>query len=48
MKLNLFEKMLSKIFRRYTYRIYKKGVIDCFNYSTTINTTTHKDFYKKI
>ena len=25
------EKILSVLFKRYTYKIYKQGLIDCFN-----------------
>lgn len=31
MELNFVDKILKKLFRRYTYKIYKKGVIDGFN-----------------
>ena len=29
--LNVFEKLLVYILKRYTYKIYKKGIIDGFN-----------------
>lgn len=32
MELNLFEKILSKLFRKYTYKIYTRGVKDGFNW----------------
>ena len=31
-ELNIFETILSKMFRRYTYKIYKKGFNDGFNW----------------
>ena len=30
-ELNVFEKMLTVLLRRYTYKIYRKGIIDGFN-----------------
>ncbi len=31
-KLNAFEKVLAILFKRYTYKIYRKGVRDGFNW----------------
>ena len=31
-ELNLLDKMLLHIFKRYTYKVYRKGVIDGFNW----------------
>ena len=30
-KLNMFEKILAYIFKKYTYKIYKQGYMDGFN-----------------
>ena len=32
-KLNAFEKILTILFKRYTYKIYKQGYMDGFNKS---------------
>lgn len=32
MKMNLFDKLLSYIFKNYTNKVYRKGVIDGFNW----------------
>lgn len=32
MKLNIFEKLLTYLLKRYTYKIYRTGVIDGFNW----------------
>ena len=34
LELNIFEKMLTVIFRRYTYKIYMSGVVDGFNWNS--------------
>lgn len=31
--LNIFEKILTIILKRYTYKIYRKGIVDGFNFS---------------
>lgn len=31
--LNVFEKLLAYILKRYTYKIYRKGIMDGFNFS---------------
>ncbi len=33
MELNIFDKILSQIFKRYTYKIYRCGVRDGFNWN---------------
>lgn len=30
--LNIFEKILTVILKRYTYKIYRKGIMDGFNW----------------
>lgn len=32
MRMNVFDRILSHIFKRYTYKIYKKGIIDGLNW----------------
>lgn len=32
MELNLFEHLLTHILKKYTYKIYKQGVMDGFNW----------------
>lgn len=32
MKMNIFDKVLCCIFKRYTIKIYRKGIIDGFNW----------------
>lgn len=31
MRMNIFDKLLSHIFKKYTNKVYRKGVIDGFN-----------------
>jgi hypothetical protein len=35
-ELNAFEKILSKIFKRYTYKIYSIGVKDGYNWQVNL------------
>ncbi len=47
MRMNIFDKILFCIFKRYTIKIYKKGIIDSFNWSNNVDnvndlSTTHK------
>ncbi len=31
--LNILDKLLSKILKRYTYKIYRKGIVDGYNWA---------------
>ena len=31
--LNILDKLLSKILKRYTYKIYSKGIVDGYNWA---------------
>lgn len=33
-ELNMFEKILTIVLKRYTYKIYRKGIVDGFNWKT--------------
>ena len=38
MELNMLDKILSHLFKRYTYKIYRRGVQDEFNWNNKTNT----------
>lgn len=44
--LTMFEKILSTIFKKYSYKIYKLGVIDSFNWNNVDNVNDWSTTYK--
>ena len=42
MKLNLFEKLILKIFSKTFKKVYKQGLTDSFNF---MSASAHPDFY---